>query len=941
MRRIRHHYDSAVRGRALLATAVIAVLCGALLPTTASAVTSTPTPAPTPTETAAPEDAPADPETTPSADPTAAPSAPAEADAAPAEDDAPDEAPSEDATSEEDDAARLATEEAGDQAIPTPENGDYIGSNTVDEVDPGGYLAAMGDEFQTTSLVGFDAGDIIDNATMYTSGTMSASQIQTFFNGKVRTCEAGYTCLKDFSMRTATKEPNSYCTSRYVGSSNDSAAQIISKVAKACNVSEKVLIVMLQKEQGLITHVWPSDWRYDTAMGYACPDTGPGNTANCDSTYFGFQNQMYMAAYQLQRYTKDSYFSWYPVGRSSQVLWHPNSSCGSAAVTIKNDATAALYYYTPYQPNRAALNAGYGVGDSCSSYGNRNFYNYYTDWFGSTHGGGGSGSGGTEYSVSGAIGTKWRTVSDDLGPATSEERCTLPRGGCYQNFEHGRIYWKSGLGAHVTSGKIQAAWVAQSSERGPLGYPTTDPRCTLVDGGCYQHFENGSIHWSADSGAHATSGAIKQGWRANGWESGILGYPVSDERCTLVDGGCYQNFQGGRIYWTDSMGDTAIALPFGGIQAAWGREGKESGSLGYPTSVQKCTLVGGGCWQNFEGGKVYLSPDDGAHAVQGAILSAWRATGYESGELGYPTSDETCVSSSVCAQTFEHGTITWSSGASARVVSGALEAGWSTGGGLAGKLGAAVSNERCGLTQNGCYQNFQGGRVYWKPAMGDDGIAVVGAIRNAWKRSGMETGSLGYPTTVQKCTLAGGGCWQNFDGGKIYWSAASGGHAVDGAILATWKDAAYEAGALGYPTSDERCGLDEGGCYQNFQGGRVYWHAGMTSAIPTMFGAIQRAWTASGSESGKFGYPTSVEKCTLADGGCWQNFDGGKFYSSAAGAYGVGGAILSAWRETGYESGRLGYPTASEACGGGTCTQQFEGGTITWRSGEGTRVRYS
>ncbi|MGO2521374.1 MAG: FG-GAP repeat domain-containing protein, partial [Microbacterium sp.] len=31
-----------------------------------------------------------------------------------------------------------------------------------------------------------------------------------------------------------------------------------------------------------------------------------------------------------------------------------------------------------------ALRAGYGTGDGCSSYGNRNLYNYFTDWFGST-----------------------------------------------------------------------------------------------------------------------------------------------------------------------------------------------------------------------------------------------------------------------------------------------------------------------------------------------------------------------------------------------------------------------------------------------------------------------------------------------------------------------------------------------------------------------------
>ena len=49
---------------------------------------------------------------------------------------------------------------------------------------------------------------------------------------------------------------------------------------------------------------------------------------------------------------------------------------------LENRATVALYVYTPYQPNEAALAAGSGTGDYCSSYGNRNFYNYFTKWFG-------------------------------------------------------------------------------------------------------------------------------------------------------------------------------------------------------------------------------------------------------------------------------------------------------------------------------------------------------------------------------------------------------------------------------------------------------------------------------------------------------------------------------------------------------------------------------
>jgi len=51
---------------------------------------------------------------------------------------------------------------------------------------------------------------------------------------------------------------------------------------------------------------------------------------------------------------------------------------------MQNAATAALYNYTPYQPNKAALDNLYGSGNSCSAYGNRNFWRMYNDWFGPT-----------------------------------------------------------------------------------------------------------------------------------------------------------------------------------------------------------------------------------------------------------------------------------------------------------------------------------------------------------------------------------------------------------------------------------------------------------------------------------------------------------------------------------------------------------------------------
>lgn len=236
-----------------------------------------------------------------------------------------------------------------------------------------------------STLAGFNAGNIISDAVFTNKSTMTEAQIQSFFNSKVSRCLGGrdennepIVCLKDFRMNTVSRPGDQYC-SGYSGAANESAARIIYRVAQACNINPQVLIVMLQKEQGLITHTWPSAWRYRIALGQGCPDTAP-----CDPNFIGFFHQIYGAARQMQIYMEGKWFQWYAPGRTWNILYNPNRSCGSSLVYVANKATSALYYYTPYQPNAAALRAGYGTGDGCSAYGNRNFYNYFTDWFGST-----------------------------------------------------------------------------------------------------------------------------------------------------------------------------------------------------------------------------------------------------------------------------------------------------------------------------------------------------------------------------------------------------------------------------------------------------------------------------------------------------------------------------------------------------------------------------
>jgi hypothetical protein len=221
----------------------------------------------------------------------------------------------------------------------------------------------------------FRPGLLISDDTFYNSDAMDAAAIQRFLEERACIPEDGVPCLDDFTADTPdVPDAGAGHCAAHEGGPEDTAAEIIADVAAACGINPQVLLVLLQKEQSLLTR--PTAGGYERAAGYACPDD-----ADCDTTYFGFFNQVYNAAWQFRQYTL------FPDGRahtvgSVDVAYSPDAACGTAPVEIRNQATANLYNYTPYQPNEAALAELYGGGDDCSAYGNRNFWRIFTDWFG-------------------------------------------------------------------------------------------------------------------------------------------------------------------------------------------------------------------------------------------------------------------------------------------------------------------------------------------------------------------------------------------------------------------------------------------------------------------------------------------------------------------------------------------------------------------------------
>jgi hypothetical protein len=203
----------------------------------------------------------------------------------------------------------------------------------------------------------FAAGRIIDDFVFNNASTMSVQDIQNFLNAKVPSCDSwgtqqyagttraaysrarGYkmplTCLRDYY-----ENPNNLANNLTVTDGQaapipagaESAAQLIKEVSVQYNINPQVLLVLLQKEQGLTTDDWPWPTQFQKATGYACPDTAP-----CDTQYYGFYNQIASAAWQYNQYASHPTSYNFRGGITRSVAWSPNGGSTWFGTTYAND----------------------------------------------------------------------------------------------------------------------------------------------------------------------------------------------------------------------------------------------------------------------------------------------------------------------------------------------------------------------------------------------------------------------------------------------------------------------------------------------------------------------------------------------------------------------------------------------------------------------------
>ncbi len=145
------------------------------------------------------------------------------------------------------------------------------------------------------------------------------------------------------------------------------------------------------------------------------------------------------------------------------------------------------------------------------------------------------------------------------------------------------------------------------------------------------------------------------------------GLPASKQQA--VPDGAQQFFQNGGLFQNSPR--ALIVWLKGPIYAEYRAVGAGDGALGVPKSATRAVKACAGCGRvDFIGGRIYLHPDLGAHALWGAVLTTYLDQGGAVGPLGFPLTRTRQRSAGGTKARFEHGLITCPDGQACTVTAG-------------------------------------------------------------------------------------------------------------------------------------------------------------------------------------------------------------------------------------------------------------------------------
>lgn len=211
-------------------------------------------------------------------------------------------------------------------------------------------FAPFGLQAQTEIDPDFIPGRIISDAEALNTSSMTLAEIQSFLN-KQNSFLASYSTYNSHGTpnKTAAEIIYEAATANYDCDDvelSDSPTEEEKKLKcrRITTVNPKFLLVLLQKEQSLISDTSPKQSQLDWATGYGCPD----NWA-CNPYYKGFGKQVNSASLQFRYYIDNPSSYKYKAG-GTYTFTNPYGAVTNEPmiVTIENAATAGLYNYTPH-----------------------------------------------------------------------------------------------------------------------------------------------------------------------------------------------------------------------------------------------------------------------------------------------------------------------------------------------------------------------------------------------------------------------------------------------------------------------------------------------------------------------------------------------------------------------------------------------------------------